>query len=117
MKTAEEWVMNEDTVIPDFQYTKEKKATSLSSLTFSYESEHSAENLMEFVKQIQLDAWKQGMTDAADICNGTMITIVLLLVVLGWLSGLQKEPFNLVQIVLVIIILILISQQQIKQIK
>lgn len=45
MKTAEEWCIEEIIICPDFEKDE------------------------DLIKQIQLDAYKQGMTDAAEICE------------------------------------------------
>ncbi len=69
MKTAEEWVTTENTKLTPRWPNEKKLVWSLSSYTWSHEAEHSEEGLVEFVKQIQLDAWKQGMSDAAEIAQ------------------------------------------------
>lgn len=51
MKTAEEW----DKLTPN-TLTSTQKAVELS-----------VKNKLDWIKQIQLDAWKQGMTEAAEI--------------------------------------------------
>ena len=55
MKTVKEWVHEKD--------------IGLSDMTFSMEAYHTDEYLEEMVAKIQLDAWNQGMTDAARECH------------------------------------------------
>lgn len=62
MKTAEEWVNKDNTKLQSLDYP-----ISLYNLTISHESEHDESKLIDFVQQIQLEAYKAGMTRAAEI--------------------------------------------------
>ena len=53
MKTAEEWLAD--------HINKHEKYLSLDRVTAHH-----------FIKQIQLNAWKQGMSDAAAICHNSV---------------------------------------------
>ena len=52
MKTANEWV---------------KGDRGLWAMTCTNESDHSFDQLVEFIRQVQLDAWASGMDDAQTI--------------------------------------------------
>lgn len=61
MKTAEEW-LNEDR-----KFEHESIPTSLWNHLCTYESEHTKNQLLDFIKDVQLEAFKAGMTEAANI--------------------------------------------------
>lgn len=57
MKTAKKWL---NSTYFETQYGQEK----FHNMITSYESDFSDEDVLKVLKQIQLDAWKQGMSDA-----------------------------------------------------
>jgi len=64
MKTAEKWY-----------HTDEK--LSLHNIVTSYDSDFEAKEVIDYIKQIQLDAWKQGMLDAATIVDYASIDYIV----------------------------------------
>ena len=59
MKTAEEW-------IDEPRDNRCYKAMSMRNYLSTHESEHDDDEIIEWLKQIQLDAMKEGMRRAAD---------------------------------------------------
>ena len=61
MKTAEEW-------IDEPRDNRCYKAMSMRNYLSTHESEHDDDEIIEWLKQIQLDAMKEGMRRAATVC-------------------------------------------------